>query len=205
LLGIRRTAMPGRRGCGLVWRRGRERVSSPHRAKTAFSGFAEHPLHSRVRSPLGASGHPSLQVSWYTRSCLCVATAARARPAPSRPTRSRSRPVSRQRHPAAGCRDGTQRSHPHGHGALATAPRSAPPPEPWRPMGRLLLLPAVPAIIAPVPAIIAPILAPIPTASHPPHRDRSRAGHRCGPHDRSPSHHSATHTSTSTQHVRLLP
>jgi hypothetical protein len=92
-----------------------------------------------------------------------------------------------------------------GAGALATAARSAAAPEPSRPMGRLLLLPAVPAIIAPVPTIITPIIAPIPTASHAPHRDRGRAGHRCGPHDRSPSHHSATHTSTSTQHLRLLP
>ena len=60
-------------------------------------------------------------------------------------------------------------------------------------------------LLAPVAAIITPILAPIATASHPADRDRGRAGNRCGPHDRSPSHHSATHTSTSTQHLRLLP
>src|SRR5437879_823925 len=68
-----------------------------------------------------------------------------------------------------------------------------------------MFLAAVPAIIAPVPTIIAPILAPIPTASHPPDRDGGRTGDRSGPHDRSPSHQSSTCTSTSTQHLRLLP
>ena len=68
-----------------------------------------------------------------------------------------------------------------------------------------MLLTPVPAVIAPVPTIIAPVLTPIPAASHPMDRDRGRAGHRRGPRDRSPSQHSTASTSTSTQHLRLLP
>ena len=72
-------------------------------------------------------------------------------------------------------------------------------------MVRLVLLPPVPAVIAPVSTIVAPVLATIPAAAHPMDRDRGRAGDSSGPRDRSPSQDSSACTSTSTQHLRLLP
>jgi hypothetical protein len=59
-------------------------------------------------------------------------------------------------------------------------------------------LPSVPAILAPVSTIIAPILAPIAAAADAPDRNRSCAGHRSSPRDRSPAEHAASTPSTST-------
>jgi hypothetical protein len=60
-------------------------------------------------------------------------------------------------------------------------------------------------LLAPVPPVIAPVLAAIPAAAYPTDSYRGSAGHRGGPRNRSPSQHPSACTSTSSQHLRLLP